>query len=183
MFDVQQFVTDAEKLIEVVSEDMATVKTGRAKPSLVENIQVEAYGTNMRLMELASITAPDTTMIVIAPWDKSLIAAIQKGINISGLGFNPIVDNDQIRISIPPLTQERREEMVRLVKQKLESGKQMLRDVRLKFKKIIDDQKGKPGVSEDDIEDDLESLQKQMVLFTQKLEDLSAHKEQEVMKI
>jgi len=137
----------------------------------------------MRLMELASITAPDTTMILIAPWDKSMIAAIQKGINLAGLGLNPVVDNDQIRINIPPLTQERREEMVRLVKQKLESGKQMLRDVRLKHKKLIDDQKGKPGISEDDIRDDLEELQKHMEQFTLKLDELSLQKEREVMQI
>ncbi len=183
MVDLNAFVHDADKVVEVVVGDMATVKTGRAKPSLVENVTVEAYGTNMKLMELASISAPDPTMLVVQPWDKANLQAIEKGIQAANLGVNPIVDNDQIRISIPSLNQERREEMVKLVKQKLETGKQMLRDVRQKYKKLIDGQKGEAGVSEDFITTQLDKLQQQMDQYTMKLDQLCTDKEKELMQV
>ena len=121
IFDSVMFSHDGDKVLQVVRDDMATVRTGRAKPSIVENVMIEAYGSHMRLMEVAMISAPDTNMIVIIPWDKSLIQSVEKGVASSGLNLSPVVDGDQIRVTIPMLTQERREEMVRLVKQKLES--------------------------------------------------------------
>lgn len=183
IFDSAVFSHDGDKVLQVVRDDMATVRTGRAKPSIVENVMIEAYGSHMRLMEVAMISAPDTNMIVIVPWDKSLIQAVEKGVASSGLNLSPVVDGDQIRITIPMLTQERREEMVRLVKQKLESGKQMLRDVRQKHKKMIEDQKGEPGISEDDIAVAVENLQKSFDECTVKLEQLSKDKEVELMQV
>lgn len=183
IFDSAVFSHDGNRVLQVVRDDMATVRTGRAKPSIVENVMIEAYGSHMRLMEVAMISAPDSNMIIIAPWDKSLIQAVEKGVASSGLNLNPVVDGDQIRITIPTLTQERREEMVRLVKQKLESGKQMLRDVRQKHKKVIEDQKGKPGISEDDITAAVESLQKSFDECAVKLEQLSKDKEVELMQV
>ena len=183
IFDSVMFSHDGDKVLQVVRDDMATVRTGRAKPSIVENVMIEAYGSHMRLMDVAMISAPDTNMIVIIPWDKSLIQSVEKGVASSGLNLSPVVDGDQIRVTIPMLTQERREEMVRLVKQKLESGKQMLRDVRQKHKKMIEDQKGKAGVSEDDITAALESLQKSFDECAVKLEQLSKDKESELMKV
>lgn len=183
MFDVGTFARDAEKVLQVVRDDMATVRTGRAKPSLVENALIEAYGTRMRLVELAMITAPDPNLITVTPWDKSLVSAVEKGIASAGLNLSPVVDADQIRIVIPPLTQERREEMVRLVHQKLEGGKQMLRDVRQKHKKLIEDEKGKPGVSEDDVQKDLRDLQSSIEAHTLKLEALFKEKETELMQV
>ncbi len=183
MFDLAEFNRDADKVIEVVLHDMSSVKTGRAKPALVEAVMIEAYGTMMKLNELANITAPDTTLLVIQPWDKGNLAAIEKGIMAANLGLSPVVDSDQVRIAIPSLTQERREEMVKLVKQKLEAGRQMLRDIRTKHKKIADGQKGQPGVSEDAIEADLADLQKSMDSYTAKLESLSVDKEKELMQV
>lgn len=183
MFDIGGFTRDADKVIEVVLGDMATVKTGRAKPSLIENVSVEAYGTMMKLMELANISAPDTTLLHVQPWDKGNLQAIEKGIQAANLGLNPVVDGDLIRIAIPMLTQERREEMVKLVKQKLEAGKQMLRDVRQKHKKMIDGEKGQPGVSEDLIESNLEDLQKSVDAYIARLEELSLAKEKELMQV
>ncbi|HKY74053.1 MAG TPA: ribosome recycling factor [Patescibacteria group bacterium] len=183
MFDVANFARDAEKVLQVVRDDMATVRTGRAKPSLVENALIEAYDTRMRLVELAMISAPDPNLITITPWDKSLVSAVEKGIAAAGLNLSPVVDGDQIRIVIPPLTQERREEMVRLVHQKLEAGKQMLRDVRQKHKKLIEDEKGKPGISEDDVEKDLKDLQSSTEAHSIKLEALFKEKEVELMQV
>ncbi len=183
MFDVSLFTKDADKVLEVVIGDMATVKTGRAKPSLIENVMIEAYGTRMKLMELASISAPDPMLLMIQPWDKGNLSAIEKGMMVSGLNLNPVVEGDHIRIAIPALTQERRQEMVKLIKQKLETGRQMLRDVRQKYKKAIDDQKGKPGISEDTIETDLKTLQDKVEIHMQKLEKLAEDKEKELMQV
>ncbi|MBI5151025.1 MAG: ribosome recycling factor [Candidatus Pacebacteria bacterium] len=183
MFDSVAFAKDGDKVLQVIRDDMATIRTGRAKPSFVENVMVEAYGTRMRLMELAMISAPDTTMIIVAPWDKSLLSAVEKGIASAGLNLSPVVDGDQIRIIIPALTEDRRKDMVKLVYQKLEGGKQMIRDVRQKHKKIIEDQKGKPGISEDDIENALKKLQENTDVYIEKLETLSKEKEEELMQM
>jgi len=183
IFDSAAFSRDGDKLLQVVRDDMATVRTGRAKPSIVENVMIEAYGSHMRLMELAMISAPDSNMIIITPWDKSLIQAVEKGVASSGLNLSPVVDGDQIRVTIPTLTQERREDMVHLVKQKLEAGKQMLRDVRQKHKKMIENQKSNPGVSEDDVKAAGESLQKSTDEYATKLEQLSKGKEVELMQV
>lgn len=180
-FDSTTFSSDTNKVFSVVAMDLSSVKTGRAKPSLVENIMVEAYGTRMKMIEVANVTAPDISQLVIAPWDKSLVAAVEKAISSSDLNIHPVVDGEQIRIMIPPLTQERREEMVRVVKQKIESGKTMIRDVRQKYKKMIEDQKGQPGVSEDAIKRELEDLQKRTDASTAKLEELGLQKEHELM--
>ena len=183
VYNTAGFKADAEKVLTVVQDDLATVRTGRAKPSILENVSVEAYGSRMRLMELAAITAPEPTMLVVSPWDKSVLQAVEKGIASSGLNLNPVVDGDQIRISVPPLTQERRLEMVKAVKQKIESGREMMRDVRLKHKKEVDGQKGKPGVSEDNIAFGLDQLQKDTDAMMAKLESMAKQKEQELLQI
>jgi ribosome recycling factor len=180
MSDLTQFDQDAQKVCDVFRDDLSTIKTGRAKPSLIEQVLVEAYGTRMPIVELATISAPDPTLLVIKPWDKSVLTPIQKAIAAAPLGLNPNVDSDQIRIPIPPLTEERRNEMVKLVKQKLEAAKQMLRDVRQKHKKNIDDSEGQPGVSEDDIHDLLEELQKKTEATTVKLDSIAQDKQTEL---
>lgn len=172
-----------EQTLEVVKKDLTSVRTGRAKPSLVEDVKVEAYGTVMTIKELATITAPDTTLIVIAPWDKGLVSTISSGIQKSGLNIQPIVDSDTVKISIPPLTQERREELVKLVHQKLESGKVMIRQVRTEIKEQIEAQEGEAGVSEDNINYWIAEMQKMVDLFMSKIEDLEKEKEKELMTL
>ncbi len=180
MFSFEPMKHDAGKTIEVFQSDLATVRTGRAKPSLVENIMVEAYGTKMKLVEVASITAPEPSQIIVKPWDQSLLAAVEKAIQISELHISPVNEGGQIRLSIPPLTGERREELVKLVTQKKHVAEEMIRDVRNKYKKQIDGQKGQPGISEDDIKRDLETLQKHTDDFTKQIADITASKEKEV---
>jgi ribosome recycling factor len=159
---------------------LETIRVGRAKPSLVENILVDAYGSKMKLLELANISAPEPTQIIVKPWDRSVLSAVEKAIQISDLHINPVVDGDQIRISIPPLTGERREELAKLVIQKKHTAEDMLRDIRTKYKKQIDGQKGSPGISEDDIKRDLEALQKLTDEYMKKITDISSAKEKEV---
>jgi len=170
------------KVVELVQEDLLGVQTGRAKPALVEGVKVEAYeGSFMEVKELAGTTAPDAHSIVIKPWDPSTLEKIEKAIQKSDLGVSPVVDNDLIRISIPPLTEERRKELVKQVKQKVEGGKAMLRQVRLEAKKEIDKQKDQSGVSEDDIHEMYERLQKQVDEYNKELDEKEKQKEKELM--
>ncbi len=171
------------EVIILVESDLKGVKTGRARPNLIEDIKVEAYEGTMRLKELAAISSPDPHSLVVSPWDKSILKNIEKAIAISDLHLAPIVDNDLIRIQIPPLTEETRRDLVKLVYQKLESGRHILRQVRNDIKREIEGMKGKPGVSEDDIHNGVEELQKLIDKFTQKIEDIGKAKEQELMTI
>lgn len=183
MFSLSPFKLDADKSVEVFSKELDSVRAGRAKPSLVENTPVLAYGSTMKMLELASITAPDATSIVIKPWDKSVLKDIEKAILISDLHIQPVVDSDQIRLSIPPLTGERRQELMKLVSQKKHGAEEQIRDIRVKYKKQIDAQKGQPGISEDDIKRDLDALQKSTDEYVKKIGDIAVAKEQELSQL
>ena len=137
----------------------------------------------MTVKELATISAPDTSLILISPWDKSLVSAISSGIQKSGLNIQPIVDGETVKISIPPLTQERREELVKLVHQKLEAGKVLMRTVRSEVKAEIEAQEGGAGVSEDNINYWITDMQKQVDEATKKIDELGAEKEKELMTL
>lgn len=175
--------TRLDSAVEVVRKDLTSVRTGRAKPSLVEDVKVEAYGTLMTIKELATISAPDTSLIVIAPWDKGLVANIATGIQKSGLNIQPITDSDTVKISIPSLTQERREELVKLVHQKIEAAKVMIRQIRTEIKEEIEAQEGEAGISEDSIKSWLESMQRTIDQYTVKIEELGKDKEKELMTL
>lgn len=171
-------------VVDLMKQDLNGVKTGRAKPSMIEQIKVEAYaGTWMPLLELSSINAPDPHMLLVQPWDHSVTAKIEKALATAEIPLNPVVDGNVIRITIPPLTEETRKEMVKLVKQKIESGKEMLRGIRNDVKREIDNQKDDAGVSEDDIKSWLEEMQKINDNFMKTLEDLGDAKEKELMEI
>ncbi len=172
-----------EQSIEVVKKDLSSVRTGRANPSIVEEVKVEAYGTYMSLRELATISAPDPSLITISPWDKSLVGAVASAINKSGLNLNAVTDSDVIKIAIPPLTQERREELVKLVHQKIESGKVMIRQIRTEIKEEIEAQKGESGISEDSIKGWLESMQKSVDGAIARVEEVGRDKEKELMTL
>lgn len=182
MFD--QMNEHMEQVIKVVEEDLAMVRTGRAKPDLVERTMIEAYpGTVLPLIELATISAPDSHMLVVQPWDQSVLKKVETGLQKSDLNLNPVVDGQVIRISIPPLTEERRLDLVKLTKQKIESGREMLREVRNDTKKEIDGKKGEPGVSEDDIKQWLDKMQEIHDTFMERLETIGEAKEKELMAL
>ncbi|HUV47090.1 MAG TPA: ribosome recycling factor [Candidatus Bathyarchaeia archaeon] len=171
------------QVLELVVDDLKGVKTGRAKPSLIEDVKVQVYETTMVLRELASISAPDPHTLIVSPWDKNIINNLEKAIATSGLNLHPMVDNDFLRIQIPALTEETRQDLVKLVAQKIESGRRLIRQVRTETKKKIDEQKGQPGVSEDDLHHWEEELQKLVDDFIEKIEGLGKTKEEELMKI
>lgn len=177
---LQQSLT---KALDHVKNDISTLRTGKANTALLDPIAVEVYGSKMKINELANVSVPDANMLIISPWDKSILADIEAAIQKSGLNLNPVVDGDRIRIVVPALTQERREEMVKILHQKIESGRVMLRSARTDAKKIIENQKGKTGISEDDIKFELEEMEKTVKEYTTKLDNMATAKEKELMTI
>jgi ribosome recycling factor len=180
---IEQARGDMEGVIEIVEEDLASVKTGRAKPSLVERVQVDVYQTKMPLIELAAISAPESNLLVVQPWDESIVEDIIKAISASDLNINPVLDGSLIRIVIPPLTEERRNDLIKLVFQKIESGRVLIRQVRQEAKKKIEGVKGEPGVSEDDVHRMMQELEKVTEEFIKKVEGMGQKKEGELRNI
>lgn len=172
-----------EKVLNHAQNDFATLRTGRATAQLLDGVLVEAYGTKMALNEVASISTPDTQLLVVKPWDKSLLQEIEKGIQLAQLNLNPIIDGDIIRIAVPTLTQERRQEMVKSLHQKEEAARIILRNVRSEVRKEIEKQEGSSGVSEDDIKAETEELDETVKEYINKLETLVKQKEQELLNI
>lgn len=166
-----------------VQADLGNLRTGRASVQLVDTLKVEAYGTWMNLLELASINLPDSHLIVIKPYDRSILEAIEKAISKSDLNLQPIVDKDSVKLAIPSLTEERRKELVKILHQKLENGRVMVRNVRTETKKEIEQQKGSEGISEDDIHSEIEELEKRTKVILEKLEKMGEDKERELMTV
>jgi len=183
MFNFNEFQTKLTKIKNHLDKELATLRTGRATVTLLDPVKVEAYGTYMKINEVASVTAPDATLLVVEPWDKSLLEAIEKAIASAGLNLNPVVQDNLIRIAVPPLTEEKRKEMVKLLHQKIESARIMLRNLRNEAKKQIEDQKDEAGVSEDDVKADLEELEKHVKEALDEFEAVASAKESELMQV
>lgn len=180
--DLNATSQNMQKVLEVIKSDLSTVRTGRAAPSLVENIQVSAYGgtTKLRILELAHITSSDPQTIVITPFDPTIIGEIQKGIMEASLGLNPVIDGPIIRISIPPLSEERRKELIHLVNQKLEGGKIQIRQAR---HDALSEIKKNKDLSEDEIsriEKEIQKLTDDTIL---EIDSLGKRKEEELLQI
>ena len=174
-----------QKVVDSVHSDIGGIRTGRATPSLVENIICPAYGGTqmMRILEVASITAPDTQTLVISPWDKSIIGDIRKGILEANLGMNPSIDGEVIRIAFPPLTTEDREKYVKLLSSKLENGKVLIRQVRADQMHDIKKKFESKEITEDDKKDSENKIQELTDLFVGKIETLGESKKQELLQL
>ena len=175
-----------EKMIkteEVVQHEFSGVRTGKASPSLVENILVEAYGSQMRIRELAGITTPEPRMLMIQPWDASTVHAIEKAIQKSNLGLNPAVDKKFIRIVLPELSQERRLEFIKIVKKMAEDGRVAIRHVRRDALEQLKKDAKAGGVTEDQVEVAEKEVQKLTDQYIGKIEAHLAHKEKEIMTV
>ncbi len=174
-----------QKVLEVLRSDLSTVRTGRAAPSLVENIVVTVYGgtTKLKVMEVATIGATDTQTLVVTPFDGSIIGEIQKGIIESGSGLNPVIDGLLIRISIPLLSEERRQELIKMMHQKLENGKIMVRQARHEEMEEIK----KSHKNKEIGEDDMTRLEKETQRLTDEtisqIEEMGKKKEEELLII
>ncbi len=177
--------TKMQSALDAVAFDISGIRTGRATPSLVENIVCPAYGGTQRLkiMELATITAPDPSQIIISPWDKSIIGDIRKGILEANIGMNPSIDGEVIRIAMAALTTEDREKYVKLLSVKLESGKVAMRQVRADEMHDIKDKFEKKEITEDDKFAFEKKLQEITDEFVGKIEVVGETKRKELLQI
>jgi len=175
--------TRMDKAMEDFRKELATLRTGRANVSLLDHIRVDYHGTPMPINQLGTMSVPDPTMIVISPWDPTVVALIDKAIRTSDLGLNPTNDGKVVRVPIPALTEERRKELVKHLHKALENHRTAVRNVRRDVKEAIEKLEKEKKISEDERKRSLDELEKLTHAETKKLEDLSAAKEKEVMEI
>ena len=170
-----------DKIMALFVNDIASIRTGRATPGLIENVVVVVYGgQKMKLIELGSIGVPDVRSLTFQPWDQGLIREIANGIAAANIGMNPVVDGEIIRMSLPMLTVEQREDYAKLLGRKLEASRVMIRDARADFRNILQKAKQEKTVSEDEFKKDETELQKNTDEFIKKMEEISKKKEVEI---
>ena len=169
----------------MVTSDIAGIRTGRAAPAIIEGISVAVYGGAQRLkiQELATISSPDPQSIVIDPWDKSIIGEIKKGILEANIGFNPAIDGELIRLSVPPLTSEDREKFVKLLSQKIEAGRVMIRQIRGEAMKEVQKAFAEKEFGEDEKFGREKRVQAITDEFIAKIEEMGERKKQELLQI
>ena len=171
-----------QRCVENLQKQLAAIRTGKATPALLEGITVEAYGTKMPLNQVATLAAPEPRLLTLAPFDASQIANIEKAIQASNLGITPTNDGTIIRLPIPPLTEERRKELVKRARSEAEDAKVGIRNGR---KEMMDEikQLGKDGLSEDSVKDAEGEAQTITDRYVQKVEGILSKKEEEIMAI
>ena len=175
--------TRMEKAVEDFRKELGTLRTGRANAAILDAIRVDYHGTPMPVNQLGTVTVPEATLLVIAPWDPSVVPLIDKAIRSSDLGLNPTNDGKVVRVPIPSLTEERRRELVKHVHKVLENHRTAVRNIRRDIKEAIDKLEKDKKISQDEQKRSLDELEKVSNSETQKIEDLSAAKEKEVMAI
>ncbi|MGA9883173.1 MAG: ribosome recycling factor [Candidatus Acidiferrales bacterium] len=178
-----QAKTRMEKAVEDFRKDLATVRTGRANIALLDAVRVDYHGTPMPINQLGTLNVPDASMIVISPWDPGAVAPIEKAIRTSDLGLNPANDGKVVRVPIPPLTEDRRKDLVKHIHKVLEEHRTAVRNIRRDLKEAIEKLEKEKKISEDDRKRSLDELEKVTHSETKKIEDLSASKEKEVLEI
>lgn len=174
---------DLHKAISHLSNELSKLQAGRANPAIVEWVFVMAYGSSQPLRNVAAVSVPDAQTISIQPWDKSIIKDIEKGITDANLGLNPNNNGESIMINIPPLTGERRKELVKIASRLLEEGKVGIRNVRGDYKKKIDTAKTNKEISEDEAKGYEADLQKYIDTATKEAETLFKKKEEDITKV
>ncbi|MCC8088387.1 MAG: ribosome recycling factor [Rikenellaceae bacterium] len=171
-----------QKAVDHFEEEMANVRAGKASPNLLNGIMVDYYGSATPVNQIASITVPDAKTVLVQPWEKNLIPAVEKAILVANIGLTPSNNGEHIRLSIPPVTEERRRELVKQVKAEVETARVSLRNSRREaveaFKKAQ-----KEGMSEDVAKDGEESAQKLMEKYSKKVDELFGLKEKEIMTV
>ncbi|MFZ0626508.1 MAG: ribosome recycling factor [Acidimicrobiia bacterium] len=182
---INDLLSDAEhkmdQAIDHVASEFATVRTGRANPQLLQRITVEYYGSPTPLQQLASISVPEPRLLVVQPYDRSTVSDIEKALQASDLGLNPSNDGNVIRIAFPPLTEERRKDLIKVVKNMAEEGRVAVRNIRRHAKSEMEELHGE--ISDDDIRRGEDELQKLTDRFTEKIDQLAEHKEDELLEV
>ncbi|RPI97266.1 MAG: ribosome recycling factor [Spirochaetales bacterium] len=184
---IDDIITDAEermtKSIKALEKEFGSIRTGRANPSLFDGIRVNVYDSMMPLNQLATISCPEPRLVVIQPWDRSNLTAVEKAILKSDLSLNPNNDGNLIRIQIPDLTEERRKEYVKLAKHKAEECRVSIRNVRRDSNDMIKDLEKQKEISEDDSKAAVARIQKITDRFTEEVQKLTDNKEKEISHI
>lgn len=172
-----------EKALEATKEDLNTIRTGRARPSLVENIKANNYGVATPIQQMAKVMAPEARQIVIEPWDKNNIEAIEKAIMQENLGLNPSNDGNVIRINIPQLTEERRKELTKILHKKAEDGKIAIRNIRRDANEQLEMLEDEGEISEDNMHRGFDNVQELTDEYIGKIEAITERKENEIMEV
>jgi len=171
------------KTVEVVHHEFASVRTGKASTSLVENIQVEAYGAQMRLRELAGLSTPEPRLIVIQPWDATVVPAVIKAIQSSPLGITPIADGKLIRIPIPELDAERRRDLDKGIKKLAEDGRVAIRNERRQGMDAVKKMQKEGKITEDELKYAEKEIQNKTDEYIKEIDTVMAHKEKEILSV
>jgi ribosome recycling factor len=169
--------------VEALEEDLAGIRTGRASPALVERLSVEYYGMPTPLMQLATISVPESRMLMIRPFDATTLRNIERAIQASDLGLTPNNDGKVIRLNLPPLTEERRHELVKLVHNRLEEARVAVRNVRRDGIKDLREFEHEKLISEDELEEGEENLQKLTDRYIELVNEVGIRKEKEIMEV
>jgi ribosome recycling factor len=175
--------TRMEKAVEDFRKELASVRTGRANVTLLDHIRVDYHGTSMPVNQLGTLSVPEATSIVIAPWDPGAVPLIDKAIRTSDLGLNPTNDGKIVRVPIPPLTEDRRKDIVKHMHKVLENHRTAVRNIRRDIKEAVDKLEKEKKISQDEQKRTLEELEKITHSETKKIEDLSAVKEKEILEV
>jgi ribosome recycling factor len=171
------------KAIKVMNDDFAAIRTGKASPALVDSILVDYYGTPTKLKELAGITTPEAKLIVIQPWDPSCVPLIEKAILGSNLGISPVSDGKVLRLPMPDLSEERRKALAKQVKTRAEDTKIAIRNIRRDSNDVAKKAKKDSVITEDDLSDMLDDIQKLTNDYIKKVDVIVKEKEQELLKL
>lgn len=180
---MQELKQRIDHILEALRTDAAGIRTGRATPALVEDLEVDYYGTKTPLKAIAAISTIEPRSLLIQPWDKASVQAIERAIQSSTLGLAPITDRDAIRLSIPALTEERRRELVKMLGKFTEEARIKVRHVRDEALREIDNREKQKGISEDQKFRERGDVQKVIDEMNQKIEDMAASKENEIMNV
>jgi ribosome recycling factor len=172
-----------EKALEALRREFSAVRSGKATPALLDTVRVEAYGSKMPLNQVATVSAPEARLLVIQPWDKSLINEIERAIRLSDMGLNPANDGALIRLPIPALNEQRRKDMVKMLHKIAEEGRVGVRHGRQEANKQIKAREGKHDISEDDARREMEQVQKLTDEYIGKIDVMMKAKEEEVMEV
>jgi ribosome recycling factor len=172
-----------EKCVEATRNEFASIRTGRAVPALLDRLVVEAYGQTVPLKQVAGVSTPDSRTLLITAWDKGVVPSIRKAVEKSDLGLTPNVDGTAIRLAIPPLNEERRKDLAKLVKKKAEDGRVAVRNVRHRAHDELKGQLKSHEITEDDNKRMQESLQKLTDRFVKEIDGLVVAKEKEIMEV
>jgi len=181
--NINDFKEDFNKVIEFLKTDISGLRTGRASAAMVEGISVEAYGTRQPLKAVASITITDPKTLMIDPWDKSVLAAVEKGIREANIGVNPVNDGRGIRLSLPELTVERRQELIKILHQRLENARVSIRKVREDIRDMVAAEEKEGGMGEDEKFKLFEDLDKIVKEYNDEVKNVGDNKESEINTI